>query len=212
MGTGNWRNLPKVDGRLLNGDQENWVAITRDWLADPRYLPWVMDFQGLGKTHAFIGGIEAKAHNAPTPTSFTTATHLWRFYFDHGSDANSIAKMFEDSLPDVGIVLATYWVRALWDFLVKATNRNLSRPASLVVAVPRLLDLKELVRLLRVPLAKGEIAQSSDEHTFVWPILFEGSGGFGWTVLDNKGESHHIDRIYVAEQLLRCFPHAERQP
>jgi hypothetical protein len=171
-----------------------------------------MDFQGLGKTHAFIGGIEAKVHNAPTSTSFTSATDLWRFYFDQGSCSDSIARMLGDTLPDIGHILAAYWIRVLWDFLVKATNRNLYRPASLVLAVPRLLDPKELVRLLRVPLAKGEIARSSDEHTFVWPILFEGSGGFGWKVLDNKRESHHIDRIYLAEQLLRCFLHAERQP
>ena len=202
--TGNWRNLPAIEGRLLHQDQENWVAITRDWLTD-RYLPWVMDLQGLGKTHAFIGAIEANALEAPASDAPKTATDLWRRYLDRSGSSDPIAQMLEVSFFDLGEILATYWVRALWDFLVKATNQNLARPPSLVKAAPCLLNLKELVRLLRIPLAKGVVAQSSVEHTFVPPSILEGSFSFGWRVLDKHQEQHDIGRIYLAEQLLRCL-------
>jgi hypothetical protein len=209
--TGNWRNLPVIEGQLLHQDQENWVAITRDWAAD-EYLPWVRDLQGLGRTHAFVGAIEAKALETPAPDVPATATDLWRRYFDRWGSSDPIAQMLEDSFFDLGEILATYWVRALWDFLVKATNHNLARPPSLVKAVPCLLDLKELVRLLRIPLAKGEIAQScSVEHMFVWPSILEGGVTFGWRVLDRHGEQHHIDRAYLAEQLLRCLRAAAKE-
>lgn len=199
--------MPKIDQPLLHKDQENWVAVTRNWLEDdPKYLKWVVDLQGLGKTHAFIGGIEAKSLSAANPSAPAAAIDLWRRYFDLCGTSDSICEVLGDSLQDIGHILATYWVRALWDFLIKATNRNLSRPATIVDAVPRLLDLKELVRLLRVPLAKGVVAQSSsDEHTFVEPIVLEGSSAFAWQVLDKHGEHHYIDRIYLAEQFLRCF-------
>jgi hypothetical protein len=197
---GNWRNLPAVEGRLLHQDQENWVAITRPWLT-ANYLPWVTDLQGLGTTHAFIGALEAKALKAPPPDVPATATDLWRQYFDRCGSSDPIAQMLEESFLNLGEILATYWIRALWDFLVKATNDNLARPPSLVKAVPCLLDLKELVRLLRIPLAKGEIAQSSSaEHAF-WPGIQGGT--FSWRVLDKHGEQHYIGRIYLAEQLLR---------
>jgi hypothetical protein len=126
--TGNWRNLPTIDGPPLHQDQENWVAITRDWPSDAGYLPWVMDLQGLGKTHAFIGAIEAKALKAPIPDVPATATDLWRYYFDRWGSSDSITQMLEDSFFGLGEILGTYWVRALWDFLVKATNHNLARP------------------------------------------------------------------------------------
>jgi hypothetical protein len=176
------------------------------------FLPWVRDLQGLGRTHAFIGAIEAKAFKVPIPDAPAMATDLWRYYFDRGGSSDPIVQMLEDSLDDLGEILANYWVRALWDFLAKATNRDLSRPASLVKAVPCLLDLKELVRLLRIPIAKGEIAQSSSvEHTFVWPVSSKGRVTFAWRVLDNRGEYHFIDRIYLAEQLLRCLHAAAKK-
>jgi hypothetical protein len=156
--TGNWRNLPPLKGPLLHPDQQNWTSITLKWWShDARYLDWILDLQGLGKTHAFLGGIEAKVIAKPTPESLSTSSEVWQHYFTQGSSSDAICKMMDDSLVDLGAILATYWVRALWDFLTKAANRRLSRPATLVAAVPNLLDLRELVRLLRAPLSKGEI-------------------------------------------------------
>jgi hypothetical protein len=119
-----------------------------------------MDLQGLGSTHAFLGAIEAKTLGAPAPDVPATLTDLWRQRLDRWDISDLILdRMLKDSLFDLGLPLAAYWVTALWDFLFKATNHNLDRPSSLVRAEPCLLDLKELVRLLRIPLAKGEVAQ-----------------------------------------------------
>jgi len=205
--TGNWRNLPAIEGALLHQDQKNWVAITHHWWNhDARHFDWILDLQGLGKTHAFLCGIEARTIGKSIPTELSTSSELWQFYFDQCSLSNKICKMMDDSLLDLGGIFATYWVRALWDFLAKASNRSLPRPSSLVNAVPRLLDLKELVRLLRAPLAKGEVAQlSPDAHKIVRPIDLGMTDSFAWQVLDNRGEGHTIDRVYLAEQFLRCF-------